>query len=153
MTNRTLTDIISHMPEDHEKQSKDAVAAAIAADPSAGPLKTVPVICQRISAAAAMNAQPKQAVVSTCRGAILAVLVSGQSVPDTTIALMEALPNISLMMRSGPEDLMSWVMDGVAQATKLAPASVRDGVRAKIEEKFMGASSIFDELCREADAK
>lgn len=141
------------MPEDYEKLAKESVAAALAADPGAGTAKAVAVMCQRISGAASMNREPKDAVVATCRGAMLAVLVSGQSVPDATIQLLDALPNISLMMRAGPEDLMSWVMDGVAQATKLAPAEVRDGVRSRIEEKFMGASSIFDELCRASDAK
>lgn len=136
-----------------EKQAKDAVAASIQSDPGAGAVRTVPVMCQQISAAARLYKEPKDAVVAVCRGSMHAVLLSGQSVPDASVALLDALPNMSLMMRSGPEDLMSWVMQGIAEATKMAPADVREGVRAKIEEKFMGASAIFDELCRAADAK
>src|SRR5881394_71392 len=94
---------------DYEKQAKEAVAATIAADSVAGPVLTVPVICQQISHAARMTKEPKPAVIAVCRGSMQAVLLGGQSLPDTAVALMEALPNMSLMMRAGPEDLMSWV--------------------------------------------
>jgi hypothetical protein len=140
-------------PTEHEKQAKDAVAASIQGDPGAGPARTVPVMCQQISAAARLHKEPKDAVVAVCRGSMNAVLLAGQSVPDASVALLDALPNMSLMMRAGPEDLMSWVMQGIAESTKVAGADVREGVRTKIEEKFMGASAIFDELCRAADAK
>jgi hypothetical protein len=135
---------------DFEKQAKDAVAASIAADPVAGAALTVPVMCQQISHACRMSKDPKPAVVAVCRGAMNAVLLGGQSVPDAAVALLEALPNTSLMMRTSPEDLMSWVMEGVADVTPMAGADVRDAVCAKIEEKFMGASSIFVEFCEAA---
>jgi hypothetical protein len=140
------------MADDYEKRAKDAVAAAIAGDPVAGPVLTVPVICQQLSHATRMSTDPKAGVIAVCRGAMQAVLLGGQSVPDTAVALMEALPNMSLMMRAGPEDLMSWVMEGVADVTPVAGPEVRDAVSAKIEEKFMGASSIFNGFC-EAAAK
>ncbi len=155
MTAGNARAIISLMadPTDYEKHAKDAVAACIQSDPMAGATRTVPVMCQQISTATRMNDAPKDAVIAVCRGSMHAVLLAGQSVPDAAVGLLDALPNMSLMMRSGPEDLMSWVMEGVAEATKMAPAEVREGIRSKIEEKFMGASSIFDELCRNADAK
>lgn len=128
-----------------EKQAKDAVAAALAGD--AGVPAAVPVMCQQISHAARTHADPKPAVIAVCRGAMHAVLLGGRSVPDAAIGLMEALPNMSLMMRAGPEDLMSWVMEGVADVTPVAGVAVRDAVSARIEEKYMGASSIFNELC------
>ena len=137
-------------PTDFEKQAKEAVAAVIASDSVSGAALTVPVICQHISHAARMSKDPKPAVVAVCRGAMNAVLLGGQSVPDAAIALMEALPNTSLMMRTSPEDLMSWVMEGVADVTPMAGAEVRDAVSAKIEEKFMGASAIFNEYCEAA---
>lgn len=152
MTAGSATAIISLMA-DYEKQAKDAVAASIQSDPGAGCARTVPVMCQQISAATRTTQEPKDAVVAVCRGSMHAVLLAGQSVPDAAVGLLDSLPNMSLMMRSGPEDLMSWVMEGIAEATTMAPADVRDGVRTKIEEKFMGASSIFDDLCRAADAK
>lgn len=133
-----------------EKQAKDAVAAAIAKDPAAGTALTVPVMCQHISHAARAAKDPRTAIVAVCRGSMNAVLLGGQSVPDAAVSLLEALPNMSLMMSTGPEDLMSWVMEGIADVTPLAGPEVRDALRVKIEEKFMGASSIFDGFCEAA---
>jgi hypothetical protein len=138
---------------DHEKRAKEAVSASIAGDPVAGPVLTVPVICQQISHAARTSKDPKPGVIAACRGAMQAVLLGGQSVPDTAVALMEALPNMSLMMSAGPEDLMSWVMEGIADVTPMAGPEVRDALRVKIEEKFMGASSIFETYCEAASKR
>ena len=132
---------------DFDKLAKEAVAACIAADPVAGAARTVPVICHHISHAARMMTDPKPGVIAVCRGSMQAILLGGQSVPDAAVALLDALPNMSLMMRSGPEDLMSWVMEGIADVTPMAGPEVRDAVGAKIEEKFMGASSIFYGFC------
>ncbi|MDO8757605.1 MAG: hypothetical protein Q7J64_06315 [Elusimicrobiota bacterium] len=134
-------------PSDFEKQAKDAVAACIASDTSAGAARTVPVMCQHLAHAARMSKTPKDGVVAVCRGSVQAVLLAGQSVPDAAIGLMEALPNTSLMMRTSPEDLMSWVMEGVADVMPMAGADVRDAMILKIEEKFMGASTIFNDYC------
>ena len=138
---------------DYEKQAKEAVTACIKSGPDAGAARTVPVMCQQIAHAARVNAEPKDAVVAVCRGSMNSLLLAGQNVPDAAVALLEALPGMSLMMRSGPEDLMSWVMEGIADVMPMAGAEVRDAVRARIEEKFMGASSIFDEFCQAADKK
>jgi len=139
-------------PSDFEKQAKDAVAATIAADPVAGIARPVPVMCQHISHAARLSKEPKAVVVAVTRGAMNAVLLGGQSVPDAAVGLMEALPNITLMMSAGPEDLMSWIMEGIADITPVAGPEVKDALRVRIEEKFMGASVIFDGFC-EAAAK
>jgi hypothetical protein len=130
---------------DFEKQAKDAVTASLKSNSA-----PAAVICQQISHAARMSKDPKPAIIAVCRGAMNAILLGGQSVPDAAVALMEALPNTSLMMRTGPEDLMSWVMEGIADVTPMAGAAVRDAVSARIEEKFMGASSIFNEFCEAA---
>jgi hypothetical protein len=138
---------------DIEKQAQDAVSAVIAKDAASGAALTVPVMCQHISHAARMSKEPREAIIAVCRGSMNAVLLSGQNVPDAAVALLEALPNMSLMMRTGPEDLMSWVMEGIADVTPLAGPDVRDALRVKIEEKFMGASVIFDGLCEAAAQK
>lgn len=140
-------------PTDYEKQAKDAVAAVIAKDAASGAALTVPVMCQHISHAARMSKDPKSAIIAVCRGSMNAVLLGGQNVPDAAVALLEALPNMSLMMRTGPEDLMSWVMEGIADVTPVAGPDVRDALRVAIEEKFMGASAIFDALCDAAAAR
>ena len=42
------------------------------------------------------------------------------------------------------------VMEGIADVTPMAGVEVRDALRTKIEEKFMGASGIFDAFCENA---
>lgn len=135
---------------DFEKQAKDAVTAVIAVDPMASAELVVPIICQHLSHATRMSEDPKPAVIAICRGSMKALLLGGRSVPDAAMALMGALPDMSLMMRAGPEDLMSWVMEGIADVTPLAGAGARDALREKIAEKYMGASAIFDAFCEAA---
>lgn len=139
-------------PADIEKQAKDAVTAAIGADPATGVAKSVAVICQQMSHAARLHKQPKDAVVAVVRGSMNAALLAGQNLPDTAVALLDALPNTTLMMSAGPEELMTWIMEGIADVTPVAGPDVRDALRVRIEEKFMGASTIFDGFC-EAAAK
>ena len=132
---------------DFEKAAKEAVEACIKADPMGGAAKIVPVIGQQLAHAARVNKEPKDAVVAVCRGGFNAVLLGGQSVPDAAIGVMDALSGMSLSMRSSPEDLMSWVMEGAADVMPMAGAPVRDALQTRIEEKFMGASSIFIAFC------
>ena len=139
-------------PIDFETQAKDAVAACIKADPAGGATKIVPVICQHLAHAARVTKEPKDPVVAACRGGFNAVLLGGQSVPDAAVGVMEALSGMSLSMRTSPEDLMSWVMEGAADVMPMAGAAIRDALHTRIEEKYMGASAIFDKLC-EAAAK
>lgn len=139
--------------DDFEKQAKDAVAASITGGSVSGAGLTVPIMCQHLSHAARVSKDPKSAVIAVCRGSMKAVLLGGQSVPDAAMALLEALPNMSLMMRAGPEDLMSWVMEGIADVTPMAGPEVQDSLRTKIEEKFMGVSPIFDGFCEAAAKK
>ncbi len=140
------------MPDlpDFAKQAKDAVVAGITANPRAGAALTVPIMCQQISYAAKISVDHKSAIVAVSRGSMQAVLLSGQSVPEAAIALLESLPNISLMMSAGPENLMSWVMEGIADVTPMAGAEVRDALRVSIEENFMGTSVIFNGFCEAA---
>lgn len=137
-------------PTDFEAQAKDAVMACIKADPAGGAAKIVPVICQHLAHAARMTKEPKNPVVAACRGGFNAVLLGGQSVPDAAIGVMEALSGMSLSMRTSPEDLMSWVMEGAADVMPMAGATVRDALHTRIEEKYMGASSIFGKFCEAA---
>ncbi|MBI5246765.1 MAG: hypothetical protein HY923_06255 [Elusimicrobia bacterium] len=137
-------------PTDFETQAKDAVMACIKADPLGGAAKIVPVIGMQLAHAARVTKEPKDAVVAACRGGFNAVLLGGQSVPDAAVGVMEALSGMSLSMRTSPEDLMSWVMEGAADVMPMAGAAVQDALRTRIEEKYMGASTIFDQFCEAA---
>lgn len=139
------------MSADFEKSAQEAIVAAKERC-AGGPAATASIVCPLISMAARSSADPHDAVVAAVRGAIKGVLLNGHSVPDCSIKVIESLPDISLMMKVGPENLMSWVMEGIAGAMPLAGPDARDAIHAKIEENWMGASVIFDGFC-EAAAK
>jgi len=140
-------------PPDYEKQAREAVTSALGQISSGWPEKAALVTCQQISHAAQVAKDPRAAVVAVCRGAMSGVLLSNQSLPDTVLKVLQALPDTSLMMRSGAEALMSWVMEGVADVTPLAGPEIRDAISAKIDEKFMGAGAVFDAFCEKAKLK
>ncbi|OGR99870.1 MAG: hypothetical protein A2V88_08610 [Elusimicrobia bacterium RBG_16_66_12] len=51
-----------------------------------------------------------------------------------------------------PSECMTWAMEGMAQVCRLASASVQEAVRAEIDEKFMGAGEVFENLLRTSGA-
>ena len=125
-----------------EKSARDSVNAALGgAEPS--PKKAAGAIVQQISHAARASKDTREAVVAAVRGGIGAVLVSGVDLAETAVLTLESLSNMSLMMRVSPEDLMSWVMEGIASIAPMANPAVRDAIQNKIDEKFMGAGEVF----------
>ncbi|OGS41436.1 MAG: hypothetical protein A2506_09625 [Elusimicrobia bacterium RIFOXYD12_FULL_66_9] len=140
-------------PHDYEKPAREAVASALKELSSGWPEKAALITCQQISHAAQVAKDPHAAVVAVCRGALSGVLLSNQNLPDAVLKLLEKLPDTSLIMRSGPEELMSWVLEGAADVTLVAGPSARDAISAKIEEKFMGVGPVFDALCEKARLK
>lgn len=137
---------------DHEKPARDAVTAALAQGADLDKLATI--VLQHVSHSARAAQETKAAVVSAVRGAFLGAALGLQDVPELALRVLEGLPNISLMMRAGPEDLMSWVMEGVADAAAAAATpDGRDKISTRIEEKFMGAGQVFEKLYDQARAK
>jgi len=129
-----------------QKQIRQAVSAG-------GIDKAVTVVGQWISRAAGSSKDPRPAVVGVCRGGMGALLVAGQDLPEAAVKILESLPNLSLMMRVGPEELMSWVMEGIAEVTVIAPPEAADAIRTRIDERFMGAGEVFDSLCEKSRRK
>lgn len=136
---------------DHEKNARDAATAALKEGADADKLAAVAL--QQVSGAARAASDAKGAVVAAVRGAMTGVFLGGADVVETAMKTLEGLPNISLMMRAGPEELMSWVMEGIADVTPTAGAHTADTLETRIEEKFMGAGAVFRDLCRKAQAK
>lgn len=130
---------------DLEKEGRDAVAAALAK--GAEPKAIAKEICAQISRAAAASTDHRAAVAATVRGAMSAVFLSGQDLPHTAVETLAGLAHVTLMMRVGPEDLMTWVMEGIASMTAVAGPDARDKIGSAIEERFMGAGEVFGAMC------
>jgi hypothetical protein len=127
---------------DFEKSSRETVTQALAKGGTVA--ACVALIGQRIAGAARSGGDAHKAVVDVTRGGIGAFLLNGhQDVAAAAIALLEALPNLSLMTQVGPEEVMTWVMEGIAAVAAMAPAEVNHDIRGRIDEKFMGAGEIF----------
>lgn len=131
-----------------EKSARDAVNAALlkGADPSV----LAKLICQQIAMAARGSQDPKDAVVAAARGGMAGVFLGNQDVPATTVEVLSGLAEMSLMTRAGPQELMSWVMEGVAAVVANVPDGIGSKIADAIEERFQGAGQAFSALCDQA---
>ena len=136
---------------DQEKSTREAINIILVQGPDIA--KVTPVLMQRLSYAARVaGSNPKEPVIAVVRAGCVACAVGGIDLADLTIAILQELPNTSLMVKAGPEDLMSWVMQGAAEAAVTA-AGDREKIATKIEEKFMGAGQVFEGFYDAARAK
>jgi hypothetical protein len=51
-----------------------------------------------------------------------------------------------------PAECMTWAMEGIAPVVKLASGVAAEAVAAAIEENFMGAGRVFEDILRTAGA-
>ena len=129
-----------------ERQAREAVAAELSKKSGAA----AAVMGSLIARASRSATDPHAAVVDVCRGGMGALLLAGQDLPASAVQILEILPNLSLMMRSGPEQLMTWVMEGIAAAAAMSSPDVQESIKTRIDEKFMGAGDVFGSFCEKA---
>ena len=48
---------------------------------------------------------------------------------------------------------MTWVMEGIAEATPMAGAHVRSDIQRKLEERYSGVGPLFGSLCDKVERK
>lgn len=126
-----------------EKQAREAVVADLAK----GGTRVAAIIGQHISMAARAEGDPRRGVVEAVRGGMNAVFLANHDLTGVAIKVLESLPNLSLMSRVGPEEVMTWVMEGIASAALMAGGELEGDIRSRIEEQFHGAGDIFASLC------
>lgn len=130
-----------------ERSARDGVAAALANDPA--PARAAKAGCQYI-AQAARTPNPREEIVAVARGIMSGVILANRSLPDAAFELLKALPSVTVMNREGSESVMTWVMTGIAAVTPVIGPESRQALARRIEEKYMGAGAVFDELCEKA---
>lgn len=133
---------------DHEKAARDAVNAEILK--GANPPVLAKLICRQVALAARGSHDAKEAVVAAARGGMQGVFLANQDVPGTAVGVLSGLSEISLMSRAGPQELMSWVMEGIAAVAASGGGGVSSKVADAIEERFQGAGEVFSALCDKA---
>lgn len=95
---------------------------------------------------------PHFTVAAVCRGVSAGMLILEKELPKTAVALLTQMGTVAQETNLDPSDCMSWAMEGIAPIAKLAPGGAADAVRAAIDERFMGAGEVFEQLVRTAGA-
>jgi hypothetical protein len=75
-----------------------------------------------------------------------------RDLPKAAVALLSQMTAIAHESALDPVDCMTWAMEGMAPAVKIAPAGAGDAVCAAIEENFMGVGEVFRRILRTAGA-
>jgi hypothetical protein len=132
---------------DFSKQAHDAIKTALSQGARGTPAAMARVVVDQINNASRASQDQRQAVNAVCRAALGDLHLLGLDLSETTLQILHGLSRISLMTRVGPQDLMTWVMEGIAQAAAALHQSCRDAMIRAIESEFMGAGSVFAELC------
>lgn len=137
----------------YEKKAREQITALLIKDPSKGALDVGLATAQLIAGAARACKDPHLAIVGVTRGAMLAVHLSAQEMPTAAVEILKALANLSLVTRAGPEQVMTWVVEGIAEAAPVAGMPARNAIREKIEAEFVGIGLVFDPLSEKAFKK
>ena len=142
------------MEYDFEKLAKEIVVEKLkdAPDPSALAAEVVHKIAVAGLHGTSARQEPRVTVAAACRGVMAGVLLIEKDLPKTAVALLAQMALIAQEANLDPAECMTWAMEGIAPIVKLAPGGAADDVGAAIEENFMGAGSVFQDLLRTAGA-
>lgn len=135
--------------QSYEKQARDAVAArAASANPT--PAEAALTACEMLSRVSRSAPDPREAVVAACKGAVSGAFIANLDVVETSVLILKTLATVSISGRVDPEKLMTWVMEGIAEALSTADAETRSAIQQRIDGEYMGAGAVFSDLCDKA---
>lgn len=104
---------------------------------------------RKIAVAAVTSTRDRQdphvTVAAACRGVMGGMVLIEKDLPKTAVALLSQMAAVADEAHLDPADCMTWAMEGIAPIAKVAHGGP-DEVRAAIEENFMGAGEVFDNL-------
>lgn len=142
------------MDYDFEKLAKEIVISQLRDSPNAP--QAAAQVAHKIVVTAVLNTRVRQdphlSVSSVCRGIMGGMLILEKDMPATAVALLNQMATIAQESSLDPSDCMTWAMEGIAIVCKISSSNVSNLVREAIEENFMGAGTVFDELLRTATA-
>ena len=140
---------------DFEKLAREIVTSQLkdVPDPNAALGEIVRKIIVSAVQGTKVRQDPHTTVVAVCRGVLSGMLLLEKDLPATAVAVVQEMANISHEVPIDPQDLMTWSMEGIAAVTMMAGAGIATSVQEAIEHHFMGAGTVFSELCRKAAPK
>lgn len=92
--------------------------------------------------------EPRVSIAAACKGIMSGMVLLEKDLPATAVAILAQMGAVAAETNQDPAECMTWAMEGMAEVCRLAAAPVREAVRAAIDEKFMGAGEVFDDLLR-----
>lgn len=141
---------------DFEKLAREIVAGTLPqAEPGKAPEAAAAVAKQALVSGihgTKLKQEPRVTVRAVCRGVMGGALLAGASLPETAALLLAEVGSLADATALDPQDLMTWSMEGIAQAVSVAGVEVQGKVQDAIEARFMGAGTVFAELCRGASS-
>lgn len=93
---------------------------------------------------------PRVTVASVVRGLMNGLLLINQPLPAAATATLGALAAAAQELQLDPGEMMTWAMEGLATVARTAGLETEGALQQAIEDKFMGAGAVFNELCRKA---
>lgn len=142
------------MDYDFERLAHEIVVEKLKGSPDAPALAAE--VVQKIAVAGLAGTRGSQAprvtVAAACRGVMSGMMLLEGDLPGTAVALLAKMAAVAQEAGLDPADCMTWAMEGIAPAVKLASGGASDAVAAAIEENFMGAGEVFQGILRTAGA-
>lgn len=140
----------------------ETVAKAIAEDrlkPLADPAEAAEaagLAAREISAKAVTGTQavqpPRDGVAAACKGVMSAAVLLEKDLPRCAVAVLNQMGAVAQETGQDPAELMTWAMEGIAPVAVLAGEAARSAVQDAIESAFMGAGTVFSEICQRSGA-
>ena len=142
------------MEYDFEKLAKEIVVEKLkdAADAPALAAEVAHKLVVAGIAGAGARQEPRMTVAAACRGVMSGMLLIEKDLPKTAVALLTKMALIAQQSNLDPAECMTWAMEGIAPVVKLASGVAAEAVAAAIEENFMGAGQVFEDILRTAGA-
>jgi len=134
---------------DFEKLSREIVASRLS-DLKDAPHAAAEVARKIITTgvqSTKVRQDPHITVAAVCRGVMGGMLILNKPLPPAAVSILKEMAAISHDVHLDPGDLMTWGMEGIAAVAHMAGHEAQQSVHMAIEETFMGAGVVFDQIC------
>lgn len=137
---------------DFEKLAREIVASRLAgaANADSAAAEIARKIIVTAVASTKVRQDPRLTVRAVCRGVMSGLLLLDQPMPPAAVAVLKQMPHVAQDVPLAPGDLMTWGMEGIAEAAAMAGLELQSKVHDEIEASFMGAGEVFKKLCERA---
>lgn len=98
---------------------------------------------------AGASQSPQESVRLVCKGTMDGLLLIEADLAEGAVALLGGLGDAAEGLGLSPADMMTWAMEGIADTAMVLTPQQASAVQDAIDRAFMGAGSVFAELCRQ----